>query len=43
MTFQDMVMQASEGVLNHAAMEELPEDRGEKSAEIARRFPKDAL
>ena len=42
MTFQDMVMQASEGVLNHAAME-LPEDRGEKSTEIARRFPKDAL
>ncbi|RLN04281.1 hypothetical protein C2845_PM13G05010 [Panicum miliaceum] len=43
MTFQDMVIQASEGVLNHAAMEELPEDRGEKSVESQRLLTREII
>ena len=35
-TFQDIVMQAREGVLNHAAMEELPEDRGEECRDCSK-------
>ena len=35
MTFQDMVMQASKEVLNHAAIDELVDVRGRETAEIA--------